>query len=237
MKWIYLLVDFFTVLLPFIFSFHPRINFHRYFKTFLLSNIAVSLVFIAWDILFTRLGIWGFNPDYVAGIYFFNLPLEEILFFTCIPFSCVFTYHCLNLFYKIHWKSKTENRFVLVVSFLLFITGIIFHDKLYTSSVFISLPVVLVVMNYFIKINWLAKLVLIYPVLLIPFFIVNGILTGSGLQHPVVWYNDAENLGLRLLTIPVEDVFYGFELILLNVFFYEYLKNKSAVLENENDKH
>ena len=61
----------------------------------------------------------------------------------------------------------------------------------------------------------------IYLFLLIPFFIVNGILTGTGLEAPIVWYNNQENLGVRLLTIPIEDAFYGFELILLNVFFYE----------------
>ena len=74
--------------------------------------------------------------------------------------------------------------------------------------------------------QWMGKLFSVYPVLLIPFFIVNGILTGTGLAEPVVWYNNAENLGIRLITIPVEDIFYGFELILLNIFIYELIKAK-----------
>lgn len=233
MKSLYLLVDFFSVIIPFVFSFHPKLKFHKNFKYFFPGNILIALLFISWDILFTEIGVWGFNPDYVSGIYLFNLPMEEILFFICIPFACVFTYHCLNLFFKIQWNQKTENFFVLCFSTLLLFTGLYFHSRLYPASTFISLGILLLVLKYIVKINWLAKLVIIYPVLLIPFFIVNGMLTGSGLQQPVVWYKDSENLGIRLFTIPLEDIFYGFELILLNIFLYEYFKNKFKILSHK----
>jgi lycopene cyclase domain-containing protein len=49
-----------------------------------------------------------------------------------------------------------------------------------------------------------------FLIALIPFLIVNGLLTSI----PVVLYNDAENLGIRIYTIPVEDVFYGYALLL-----------------------
>ena len=236
MKFLYLLVNFFTVIVPFIFSFHPKLKFYRYFKSFFAANIITALLFICWDVLFTKLGVWGFNPDYVSGIYLFNLPVEEILFFICIPFACVFTYHCLNLFFKFQWTDKTENIFVICFSALLLITGCFYLSELYTSATFISLGIVLPVLKYIVKINWLAKLVIIYPILLIPFFIVNGILTGSGLPQPVVWYNDAENMGIRLFTIPAEDIFYGFELILVNIFFYEFFKKKFGTQPNKFDE-
>ena len=148
------------------------------------------------------------------------------MFFICIPFSCVFTYHCMNLFFGFNWKSRIQNIFVVLLSLLLFITGLYFHSKLYTAATFISLSFVLIILNFVVNKNWLGKLILIYPLLLIPFFIVNGILTGTGLQHPVVWYNNAQNLGVRFFTIPVEDFFYGFELVLANVVLYELFKNK-----------
>jgi hypothetical protein len=50
-----------------------------------------------------------------------------------------------------------------------------------------------------------------------------GILTGSGLQAPVVQYNQMQILHIYLFTIPVEDVFYGLELFLLNLFIYQLL--------------
>jgi lycopene cyclase domain-containing protein len=227
MKYTYLLVNFFSVIVPFLFSFHPKINFYKIWKAFFPANIIAAIIFLIWDVLFTSKGIWGFNPKYVSEIYFFHLPLEEVLFFICIPFACVFTYHSINLFFKIEWKLKTENIFCIILSLLLFITGILFYDRLYTSVTFISTAILMLVLKFIFKIKWFGKLISIYPILLIPFFIVNGILTGSCLQEPVVWYNNAENLGIRLFTIPVEDVFYGFELILLNIFFFEIFKSKS----------
>ena len=70
---------------------------------------------------------------------------------------------------------------------------------------------------------WLAGSILL---LMIPFLVVNGILTGTGPDAPVVMYDDAENLGLRIGTIPIEDVVYGFELFLLNLFLFRYFETR-----------
>ncbi len=59
-----------------------------------------------------------------------------------------------------------------------------------------------------------------------PFFVVNGILTGTGLETQVVWYNSSEFMGYRALSIPLEDFFYGMLMIVLNVMIFEYLESK-----------
>ena len=68
---------------------------------------------------------------------------------------------------------------------------------------------------------WLGRFFVSYAVVLIPFFLINGALTGSFTEAPVVWYNDAQNLGIRLFTIPIEDSMYGLLLILGTVTVYE----------------
>jgi len=227
MKFLYLLIDFFTVIVPLLFSFHPKIKFYKTWKAFFIASFTVAIIFIIWDAVFTHLGVWSFNDRYITGIYFLQLPIEEILFFICIPFSCVFTYYCLDKFYNLSWNPKIENIFCIFLSIALLITGLIFLDKLYTSVTFISTAFVCLILKFILKINWLGKVISIYAILLIPFLIVNGILTGTGLEEPVVMYNNSENLGIRIASIPIEDVFYGFELVLLNLLIYLQLTNEN----------
>ena len=65
-----------------------------------------------------------------------------------------------------------------------------------------------------------------YAFILIPFSIVNGILTGTFIDQEVVWYNDQENLGMRLGTIPVDDIFYNMLMLLACVTLYERFKER-----------
>ena len=236
MKSLYFFVDFFTVIVPLIFSFHPKIKFYKTGKQFAIAAISVGILFITWDSIFTKLGVWDFNPRYVSGIYFLNLPIEEILFFICIPFSCVFTFYCLDKFYNLAWNRNTENIFCIVFSTLLLITGFLFLHKLYTSVTFISTAIVCLLLQFVFKIDWFGKAISVYALLLVPFLVVNGILTGTGLEEPVVSYNKIENLNIRVFTIPLEDVFYGFELFVLNLFIYLKLSKFRLAARKSGDK-
>ncbi|MBL7933543.1 MAG: lycopene cyclase domain-containing protein [Bacteroidia bacterium] len=218
-KFTYLLIDLGSLLVPFIFSFHPKLLFNKNWSAFFKANIIVAVIFILWDALFTRIGVWGFNPAYVCGIYIYNLPIEEVLFFLCIPYASLFTYHCLKLFTrKFSFSSKPVSVILIVISLLL---ALIFFQRLYTSVTSFALVVLLVYLTFIAKPLWLSNFYLCYLVILLPFFIVNGLLTGSWIDEPVVWYNNNENMGFRLLTIPAEDVFYGMLMLLLNTFLYE----------------
>ena len=226
MKTLYLFVNFFTIIIPFLFSFHPKIKFNKTFGPFFLSSILVGAVFVAWDSIFTHMGVWNFNPEYLVGIYFFKLPLEELLFFICIPFSCVFTYFCLDKFYNLQWNSKFETIFTLIFALILVIVGTYFYDKIYTIITFYSTALVCLYLKFIAKVDWFGKATFVYGILLIPFFMVNGVLTGSGIEGAVVRYNPEHFIGFRVLTIPIEDAFYGLELILLNIYFYKLFLGK-----------
>jgi len=219
MKSLYLLVNFFTIIIPFVYSFHPKIKFHKTWKGFFPAVILVGTVFVVWDMWFTSMGVWGFNPDYLSGFYIGNLPIEEVLFFFCIPYACVFTYHCLDKFLNLSWDFRVEKVFCLVFSIGLIFVGLVNHERIYTLITFISTGLVCLTLKFLLKVDWFGKASTVYGILLLPFFIVNGILTGTGIDAPVVWYDHTENLGIRILTIPIEDAFYGFELILLVIYF------------------
>lgn len=220
MKFTYLLIDLFSVLVPFIFSFHPGLKFYKNWPAFFPAMLITGVVFIAWDMYFTRLKIWGFNPAYLTGTYIGNLPVEEILFFFCIPYACVFTYACLNLMIKKTLSKRSQLIASCVLIALAVFMAVSFHGLRYTAYAFAMLAILLVTAQFILKANWLSRFYITYLLLLLPFVIVNGLLTGTGLHSPVVWYNPAHIVGVRLLTIPIEDIFYGIDLILLNIMIY-----------------
>src|SRR5690606_1102584 len=170
--------------------------FHKEWPQFLPALLISALIFIIGDVYFTHLGVWGFNPEYLVGIFYFGLPIEEILFFICIPYACVFTYHSLLVFFEFKWKDRIEKYFTLTLSSILFLLGISHFGNAYTSSTFISLSLLLLLLKYILKFPNLSKVYSVYFFLLLPFAIVNGVLTGTGLESPIVWYNNTENLGI-----------------------------------------
>ena len=226
MKSLYLTVDILTLAVPLLFSFHPKIGFYKTWKVLFITILFVAVPFLTFDSIFTAHGVWSFNPRYITGIYLFNLPMEEILFFICIPYSCLFTYYCLDKFYSLSWNLKAENIFCILFSTFLFITGMVFRQKIYTSSTFITMAILCIILKFVLNINWFGKAISVFAILIIPFLLVNGILTGTGLAGPVVSYNPLFNLGIRIMTIPVEDFIYGFELFLINLAFYLRLKKQ-----------
>lgn len=219
----YLLIDFGCLLIPLIASFYPPHPFYKQWKPFLIANIFVAVPFIIWDVIFTHLGVWGFNPQYLIGITLFNLPIEEILFFIFIPYCCSFTYFALKYLLP-EINNNSFDRLMKGVFLVISLFYALQFDQLYTQITGI-LTSVFIIITIFKKIDLTYIFIAYFAI--IPFFLLsNGLLTGSWLENPVVWYNNEENFGIRAWTIPIEDFIYGFLLVCLNMLIMRYLMTR-----------
>ena len=221
-QYTYLLINILTCFFPVVLSFDKKVQFYQKWK-FIFPGLLISgALYLIWDYIFTIQNVWAFNPTYILGIKFFDLPLEEILFFITVPFACIFIYECLKVYFNPKINPKISQGITYFLILVCIILLIIYYDRLYS---FINFSTLLVILLYTlvkpIKLN-MGQFYLAYLVSLIPFYIVNGILTAI----PIVLYNNTENMGLRVGTIPFEDHFYSMSLILLNLIFFEYFRSR-----------
>lgn len=232
----YLLINIFSIMIPFAFSFERRLKFYTKWKALFPALVITGVFFIVWDHFLTKWGVWGFNPSYITGYWIWGLPIEEWMFFFFIPYSCIFIYESLNILLKKDPIQPYAQNITAVLVVVLLTVALLNTGKLYTF-IKLSLTAILLAYTWTRRFAWMGKFYRAYLVSLIPFLIVNGLLTGI----PVVTYNDAENLGIRIITIPVEDTQYTLLMLLMNTILFEYFKrkeldrrrNKSAIIKTE----
>ena len=215
----------FSFLGPLGLSFDKKVAFYTKIPRLILPLIVVSGGFLLWDQWFTERGVWGFNEAYILGIHVGLLPLEEVLFFLVVPYNCIFIYEVVGAYFKPRNNSLLNTVFIL--SFLAF--GLILLFKNPTgwyplTAVVLALITATALILY--PPFWLSQFVIAFFICLIPFLVVNGLLTGAATSTPVVWYNEQAFSGWRILTIPVEDLYYNFDLFLGFILFYLLPKNR-----------
>ncbi len=217
----YLGLDIFTLSFPLLRSFEPKLQYWRKWPGLFAGITVMATVFIIWDAIFTAKGVCGFNPRYLTGPRLFHLPIEEWLFFLVVPYSCVFIYEALRYYVRRDVLGKVARPLSIALIVVLLVVGMLHIDRIYTAITFLSTAAMLALHVFVLKSPYLGRFYLGYAVSLIPFFLVNGILTGWLLDEPIVWYNNAENLGIRMNTIPIEDSQYLLFFLLLTITFYE----------------
>ncbi len=218
----YLLVNLLSILFPVLLSFDRKVHFIRRWPAALLSILPAGTVFVIWDVIATRRGDWSFNPAHVGAFTLFGLPLEEIMFFMLIPFSCIFIYECVICYRRereitvprlapiaagvvfsllaIPAFGRDYTFLAALACALFFLSGGLFFPTLFRSS------------NFWISMG----------IIYVPFAIVNGVLTGI----PVVRYADHAITGVRVGTIPLEDFFYNLALIGADIALYRNLRQR-----------
>lgn len=230
MNYLYLILDLGSLSVPLLFSFHPRLSFHKKWPALAKGLLVMMAFFIPWDIWFTAAGYWGFNPDYLTGINLLGLPIEEWLFFICIPYACIFTHYALpTIWPNFRLSARAVDIGYVLLQSVLIVTLWYHYDNWYTLVNFMY-AIILLGMVYQKNRELLQGFATSYLVILIPFFLVNGALTGGFTSEPVVWYNDSENLGIRVGTIPVEDLIYNLGMLLTVLFVMEGKNNTKETL-------
>lgn len=210
---------------PIALSFDQKVNFKSFWIPLLISIICVGIPFLIWDELFTQLKVWGFNSTYLFGIYLGHLPLEEVLFFLVVPYSCVFIHEVLLAYFPKLKLDKIANVFGIIMLVLSVLLASLNPTNYYTLSA-CSFTAIYTCIALIKKLNWFPSFVFTYLVCLLPFLVVNGVLTGSITDEPIVWYSERHIIGFRILTIPFEDLFYNYSLLFPIIWIFENLKVK-----------
>ena len=222
---VYLYVDLLTLSAPLLLSLDKKVAFYKSWKYLFPAIFVMGTFFILKDVVFAAYEIWGFNDRYLIGFRMLGLPIEEWAFFVVVPYAIVFIYACLVAYLTVDPLKNIHRPLLIGLSIVLLVVAVIFYDRLYTSIIF-ALTALLLLYNVWRRQPWLSMFTLAYLVSLIPFFLVNGILTGSFLAEPIVWYDDTQNLGIRLFTIPIEDSIYSLMMFLMTIQIMEWLKKK-----------
>ncbi len=237
-EWMYLWVNVAVLAVPLVASFDRRVAFVKEWKAFWPACLLTMAAFIAWDVAFAKAGIWGFNDAHLVGVRLLGLPLEEWLFFITVPYACVFTYACMKKYIP---RSPVGLAHGVVTSSVLALCiglAMTFSDRAYLGLTSALCAVWLTYAAWRWK-PYMAHFWLAYAVLLVPFIVSNGVLTGVAFwEYPflhndpaqiadhIVWYNNDHNSGWRVFSMPVDDLLYGMLLIGINVSLYEGFKTR-----------
>jgi lycopene cyclase domain-containing protein len=228
-KWWYVLINLGAFFFPFVLSFDKKVHFYKKWRFLFPAILLVGAFFIIWDVWFTEIGVWGFNDRYF-NYPILGLPLGEWLFFFVVPYCCVFVHECLLCYFKQDPLKKYDRTISIILFSLFLLVGLINIEKAYTAWTFLLTAGFLGFHYYVFPNTYRTRFYIAYLICLIPFMLVNGILTGAFNEEPVVIYNNAHNLqglfGFRFITIPFDDIFYGFLLVFMNVTLYEWWKAK-----------
>lgn len=217
----YLLVNILVLAGPLALSFDRRVAFWRKWTRLALAIPAVSAIYILWDVVVTEHGHWSFNPAYAGSWRLLGLPLGEWLFFFVVPYACLFIYEVVKAYFPRKSSSHIKRiRAIGTIAVILLLTGaFLFRTQAYTLLALLSAAL------------WLALVLIVRPLLLgeihvlwffllsiVAFLVVNGILTGI----PIVQYNPEAIWNIRIITIPLEDLFYNISMLGFYLLSYEW---------------
>lgn len=220
MRWLYIAFNLVILLPCLVISSRLKIDTHKKTQRLLIAYALVSVPFILWDIFATSRGHWSFAKDYTLGISLFGLPVEEIAFFFTVPFGCMLVWDSLK---RVQGRISRKYSMGLLVGVSLASAAFMAigygreYTQLVTAVALFTVSVLFWTGRHVIE----QKRFWAYQAICVGLFIVfNLYLTAI----PIVSYGAMHNLGIRFMTIPIEDFFFNFAL--LNLFLLAYTRQK-----------
>jgi lycopene cyclase domain-containing protein len=217
---LYLSITIAVLAAPLALSFDKRVAYYTHWRQLFLSMIPVSTLYIVWDILVTERGDWAFEAEYAGSIRIFGLPLGEWMFFIVVPYACIFILEVARAYFPDReYKNQKMIRYVGITAVGIFLAlAVLFKDLDYTMLALLSVAVWIGVA--LIATPWIFGQIhtLWYFFLsIVAFLLVNGVLT----YLPIVTYNPEAIWGVRIVSIPLEDLFYNIGMLGLFLVSYE----------------
>ena len=65
-------------------------------KLMLMALLPTVLIFSVWDVVGIVREHWTYNPDFITGVHFGVMPLEELVFFIVISICGLLTYEAVG---------------------------------------------------------------------------------------------------------------------------------------------
>lgn len=211
-------------------SFNKKVKFHSHFEDTIITILFGSFFMILLERFFMYRGICGFMPAYQIKTSFFSLPIEEVLFFITIPYSCIFIYEYVRTKFKKDFLLPHIKKINVGVIFILTIVLLFSFYKEYpfTISTLLDIFIYLYFINKFNN-NYMGYFYLSYLISLIP-YLISSILINNGLwfisKSPIIWYNKDKIFDLKIFNIPLENTIYFMFFLLTYISIYEFSKSK-----------
>lgn len=182
----------------------------RDYRALLFSILVVFPAYVIWDFWATYVGSWGFNREWVLGLYLGDLPVEEVLFFFVTPFATLLIYDFLRSRVRDLEIRGVGRRSYFLLGLGLTLIGVLLKGHSYTSVVLIYLGVSFIASEsldpeMLRSRNYWTFVGLSY----VPFLVFDHFLTSI----PIVVYGTHSILGPRIFSIPVEDFLYSLSML------------------------
>lgn len=222
MKFAFLLLALGLLVLPLIFNLDKKIFKQGNFIPALGASLISAIIFSTLTIVLQLLGVLIYKESNTVGVAFKDIPLEQYILNFTFSFASVALYQYLNN----KFPNNNLQRYSLALSNLLLGLCVAFlffaYSKWYTLSTFATLFILLFIIEYVGKLRFMYKAYRTFVIMLIPFYLVYGILFWNG----ILKISENAVSKMYVAKIPVENHFMMLSILLVSIYMFEFFKSK-----------